>query len=475
MRFHTRFFCICLFCIEAAAVVACTATPTSTLIPAAKPTAGFPTSVPVNTTVPAAAITHSPTGLPPNTVASFSSSAPAVNWITHHNPLAQPSVAKPRVGALFPDPVFKTPLVRITDARSQKLPGIFPDYSKRQAWNADESLLLLRTGDGNALLYDGATFQFKKALDDVGGEDIFWHPTNPSLVLYNPDNTLYSNNVLTDERKKIFAFPDYAFANTRGEGNLSRDGRWYALVGQLYSNATGTTFKDLLVLDLTTNQVVSRLALPKSLADFDWVSISPRGNYVVVDYATDQTARFNGIEVYDRNFKFLWQKPLGAGHSDLAIDANGDEVLVMDWYDSDKNQTFIKKFRLSDGKETTLLDVSAYFDLHISCRNEQRPEYCFISTFDYVDRLTDDAKTWLPFEDEVFALALDGSGGVQRIVHHHSRRYSPTTPDSDRSNYFAEPHATVSRKGDRIVFGSNWREIISDPMSVDAYVIDWRK
>lgn len=65
----------------------------------------------------------------------------------------------------------------------------------------------------------------------------------------------------------------------------------------------------------------------------------------------------------------------------------------MDWYDSDKNQTFIEKFRLSDGKETMMLDVSAYFDLHISCRNEQRPEYCFISTVDYVERLTDDAKT----------------------------------------------------------------------------------
>jgi hypothetical protein len=89
--------------------------------------------------------------------------------------------------------------------------------------------------------------------------------------------------------------------------------------------------------------------------------------------------------------------------------------------------------------------------------------------------LTDSAQNWLAFEDEIFALKLDGSGEVQRIAHHHSRRYSPTTPDSDRSNYFAESHATVSRNGNRIIFGSNWSESVADEMSVDAYVVDWRK
>ncbi len=356
-----------------------------------------------------------------------------------------------------------------------KMSGVFPDYSKRQAWNADETLLLLRNGDGNALLFDGATYKFKKVLEDVGGEDVFWHPTNPALILYNPDNTLYSYDVVTGERKSLQAFGEYAFANTRAEGNLSRDGRYYAFVGQLYDSASGVvTYKDLVVFDLASNQIAGKLPLPKGLQVFDWVSISPRGSYVVVDYADDMRERFHGVEVYDRAFKFLWQKPLGPGHSDLAVDANGDEVLVMDVYDSGKNVTYIEKFRLADGKETTLLEISPLFDQHISCRNEKRPEWCFISTFDYVERLTDDAKSWLPFEDEVFALKLDGSGEVERLAHHYSRRYSPTTPDSDRSVYWAEPHATVSRNADRIVFGSNWRERVSEEASVDAYVIDWR-
>jgi len=88
--------------------------------------------------------------------------------------------------------------------------------------------------------------------------------------------------------------------------------------------------------------VIAKLGLPLTLTDFDWVSISPLGNYVAVDYATSNRGRFEGVEVYDRNFNFLWQKPLGAGHSDLGSDPNGDEVLVMAYYDGETNSNFQK-------------------------------------------------------------------------------------------------------------------------------------
>jgi hypothetical protein len=89
--------------------------------------------------------------------------------------------------------------------------------------------------------------------------------------------------------------------------------------------------------------------------------------------------------------------------------------------------------------------------------------------------LTHDPRAWLTFEDEVFSLKLDGSGEVQRIAHHHSRRFSPITPDSDNSVYWAEPHATVSRNGDRVLFGSNWEQDVEQEAGVDAYIIDLRK
>jgi hypothetical protein len=40
-------------------------------------------------------------------------------------------------------------------------------------------------------------------------------------------------------------------------------------------------------------------------------------------------------------------------------------------------------------------------------------------------------------------------------------------------NYWAEPHATVSRQGDRILFGSNWRQDVAVVTNVDAYVCEF--
>ncbi len=398
------------------------------------------------------------------------------NAMTYQIKLA-PSVQKPAPNTAYMDPQFGTRVTRISDARSQKLAGVMPEYSRRQAWNANESLMLLHSGDGSSLLYDGVTYQYKKVLSAVNGQDIFWHPTDPALIFFNPENVIYSYNVNTGEQKKLYTFADYKFVGTRAEGGLSRDGRWYTFVGQVLDPSTQEyPFRDLGVFDMTTNQIAAKLALPKNLQSLDWISISPLGNFVVVDYADTVAERFHGVEVYDRNFKLLWQKPLGAGHSDLAIDADGSEVLIMDVYDPQKNVTQIKKYWLADrNKETVLLEVSSLFDLHISCQNQNQAGLCFISTFDYVDRLTHDPRTWLTFEDEVFSLKLDGSGEVQRIAHHHSRRFSPTTPDSDNSVYWAEPHATVSRNGDRVLFGSNWEQDVEQEAGVDAYIIDLRK
>jgi len=395
-------------------------------------------------------------------------------WITNHKPIFMPDISKPVAFGIYTDPSFGTKIERISSCITSGLNAIVPDYSKRQAWNADESLLLLRSGEGEVLLCNGNDYKFIKMLNTVNGEDVFWHPSDPKYLYFTRDSVFYSFNIDTEEEKEIHAFTKYTWANTRAEGNMSRDGRYYAVVGQQYNYSTGDViFKDIVVYNIQTNSEISSMPIPQdSISEFDWVSVSPLGKYVVVDYADETIGRYHGVEVYDLNMNFVWQKPLGAGHSDLGLDEAGNEVLVMDVYNADSNKTYLKKHRLSDGQETVLLELSQSFFLHISMRNIQRQEWCFISTFDNFGRLTDDSLSWLPFEDEVFALKLDGSGNVQRLAHHHSRRFSPSTPDPDNSVYWAEPHATVNRNGTKIIFGSNWRQSMQVQNSVDAYIID---
>ena len=192
-------------------------------------------------------------------------------------------------------------------------------------------------------------------------------------------------------------------ANTRGEGNLSNDGRYYAVAERYYNYETGeVTYNDLAVYDIADDRIISRMTLPQDqLEDFDWVSISPLDNYVVVDYASWQKGRYRGMEVYDRNFNLIWQKGLGPGHSDMGLDANGDEVLIIDIYSDNDNMTHICKFKLANGDSTELLKTSYLFDMHESCR-------------------------------------------------------------------------AMSRSGNRVIFGSNWRFAMNEEASIDVYLVDLR-
>ena len=429
------------------------------------------------------AVTPEPSFLvtPPPAAKSTTSSKPGFSNLNYDILPPPANIPKPAVSVPFIDPVFKTRITRITDAKASSKPGLFPIYSKFQAWNSDESLLLLRSDDGSVLLYDGASYKFIKALEPVGGEDIFWHPVDPALILYNPGHELWVLNIKTDENYRVFDFAGFEFAHTRGEGNLSRDGACYAVVCSTYDASSGDVQPvKLILLSLTqaqgkiTGKIEQSMNLPKSVQDMDWISVSPNGKYIVVDYADDITGRYHGVEVYDCTFKFLWQKPLGWGHSDLGIDGNGDDCLVMDVYNADTNKTVFMKCRLSDGLETRLIETNSFYYQHLSCRNTGQPGWCLISTFDNVGRLTDSPATWLPFEDEIFLLKMDGSGETRRIAHHHSRRYSPNTPDSDTSVYWAEPHASISRNGDRILYGSNWGLNVDKVESVDTYLVDLR-
>ncbi|MDP1725879.1 MAG: T9SS type A sorting domain-containing protein [Bacteroidota bacterium] len=390
-------------------------------------------------------------------------------FVTHHNAIFQPEISIPQAGINITDPKFGTHLKRVTNARVAGKAGCFPDYSKRQAWNSDQTSLMLRSANGSVDIYNGQTYQYEKSLVEIEGvQDIFWHPANPKIIYYILNNTFNTINVQSLQTNLLFTFSNYSYVSTRAEGNISNDGHYIALCG--YDSIFNPI--DFFVFNIFSNSIFSVFPLSGKVSEFDWISISPLGNYVIVDYANDIAAPYNGLEVYNNNFNFIWRKPLGAGHSDCGLDANGNEVLIMDVYDGDSNITYINKYLLMNGTKTKLLSVSPDFDLHESCRAMLRPGWVYISTFDFIGRLIDDSLSWLPFEDEIFALKMDGSGDVQRYAHHHSKRYSVITPNSDSSVYFAEPHATVNKTGTYILFGSNWRYKVEQDSSVDAYLID---
>jgi hypothetical protein len=149
--------------------------------------------------------------------------------------------------------------------------------------------------------------------------------------------------------------------------------------------------------------------------------------------------------VYDRNLKNGRGLLRIIGHSDLALDAQGREVMIYQDIDTDH----IAIIDLATGAVTQLLPIDfshTAIGFHFSGHAFRRPGWASVSTYngghpqDY---------TWM--DDQVFAVELKKGGRVVRLAHTHS-----VYDERQEQDYWAEPHASVNRDFTRIVFTSNW-------------------
>jgi hypothetical protein len=115
--------------------------------------------------------------------------------------------------------------------------------------------------------------------------------------------------------------------------------------------------------------------------------------------------------------------------------------------------------RFRDGAKTFLLESHYWWAIHISgLASREHPGWALVSTY------TTPSTAQHPLGREVFWLPLDGSGDVRRIAHHHS----DVTIQSDKKDYWAEPHASPSWDGSRVFFSSTWGDAYK---RYDLYVV----
>jgi hypothetical protein len=206
--------------------------------------------------------------------------------------------------------------------------------------------------------------------------------------------------------------------------------------------------------------------------EIDSVSISPLRNYLLAyfdDYCQPGQLGTDGdpcgLMVYDRDLKNGRGLLRIVGHSDLALDADGREVMVYQDIDTDN----ISMLDLATGAATPLwpIDFShTSIGLHFSGRAFRQPGWALVSTHD-----GDPASyTWV--DDQVFAIELKPGGRVVRLAHTHS-----LVDESQEHDYWAEPHASVNPDFTRILFTTNWGR--SGTGEVEMFLIslppDWLK
>ena len=385
-------------------------------------------------------------------------------------PISEPEPRKP-----FRDPVFGTCIIRVTDRNhdildpSDDSSGMKNEYSRVQSFNADESLLLVRSTESFWYVYDVASFLPLGQVPAV--VEPRWDTQDPYLLYYFEDTQLKSYDLSNGRIAQIREFADDVSDEdvvavwTRYEGSPSFDTRYWGLMAQ----NSGWELIEFLIYDIEEDTVVIREMHPGYSVDH--VTMSPLGNYFLASFdhycergVLGSDANPCGLMIYNRNL----EKGRGLlriiGHYDTGLDAAGREVIVYQDIDTDH----ISMLDLVTGMITPLVPIDfshTSIGFHFSGRAFNSPGWALVST--YNGGHPQDV-TWM--DDSIFALELKANGRVIRLAHTQS-----VYDESVEKDYWAEPHASVNRDFTRIIFTSNWGRTGTE--EVDLYMIilpeDW--
>jgi len=364
----------------------------------------------------------------------------------------------PGLGQSYIDPAFGSMVTRMSDAlRTQNgadtgtLTFIVHEYSTMSPFNRDNSRILILHQSYFAL-YDGTGRYLKDLpLEIVASSEPRWSRRDTNVVYYHPfySNQLKRYDTDTDARVLVRTFSEYSTISGLGESDLSADGDHLVLVGD---------HRDVFVYEISTDTKGPVLDTT-GLGNFDDVYITPDNN-VLIGWIAVGGGRFQGVELFDRNMKFLRQASRSLGHMDVTRDVNGDEVLVLA-NAADPQPVCLNgvvRVRLADGSQTCLISLDWSLSFHVSAPDAAG--WVIISTF-----TPKPLSGWVPYANEVLRIKLDGSE-VRRLAHHRSRPLDP---------YWYTPRASVSHDGNRLVYSSNYGlpTILGYPSDyMDVYLMD---
>jgi hypothetical protein len=403
-----------------------------------------PAVVPAPTPAPSPA----PTPAPPPAPTPAPSPGPAA-WVLGQLSGAAPTAPRPMRGVQAVDPTTKQPVYRVTDAADPVKGFGRNDYSRRQAFNADNSLQLVAAQDGYWHLYDADAIKHDQKLPGLAGDaEPQWHPTNPDLLLYLPQNgmgmKLYELNVQTGVSRVVADFgarlkamwPTAAAAWTKAEGSPSADGRyWFFMVDDGNWKSLG-----LFTWDAQTDTILASWATGGDRPDH--VSMSPSGRWAVASFVSSR-----GTVAFSRDLKTQWRLHTSSEHSDLGLLPDGSDFYVSVDYSDNAGSVFIVNL---ETRERTNLFPSYFGDgssraFHFSAKCYDLPGYFLMSA----QKATPGKATrWY---DGKLTLIEAKAGGEIRNVAWHNAGFPAT------DYYFFSPVGSISRDGRRVAFNSSWR------------------
>ncbi|MDO4681339.1 MAG: hypothetical protein Q4B17_00925 [Lautropia sp.] len=395
-----------------------------------------------------------------------------------HGLQSLPNTSRPRQGVATTEPTYGSCLVRLTNQSATRGRFHRNDYSRRQAFNANGSLMFLYAEDGFWHLYDAMTGKWLKVLKGLAGDaEPQWHPNNPHVIYFLPTNgvgmKIYKLDVIknqvilvADMSRQIRSFwPDASTAWTRSEGSPSHSARYWCFMVESISGGQWRP-RGVFTFDLTEKRIIATMNVR---ARPDHVSMSPSGNYCVVS-GDDRT----GTRAYRRDFKAPYNARVStpylqlhhkSEHSDLAYNRRREDVYVSIDYQSNRGDVFM--VNLKTGEKTSLFPT--YMNrtataIHVSGKSFRKPGWVLISTYGEHHASTpwqnlrySAARQW-PHR-KIFAVSLEKNPKIRSLAYTHS----------DALSYWTEPHATVNQDFTRILFNSTWNS--TNARDMEAFML----
>ena len=377
------------------------------------------------------------------------------------NTIARPERSTGLSDALI-DPTYGTRLYRATAVAEGEGDRMRHEYSRRQAFNADNTRYLAQDGKGFWHLYDATTFGYLHKLPDLAGDcEPLWHPGEPNRLYFTERNggmVWWLLDVETGTKEQAFDFtgrtpwPGATSFWTKGEGTFSADGKVLGLMATSYDAAArGNICHGLLALDLENKTVIGTLdasAFPVPGAFPDHISTAPSGTYVVPSWLAGE----GGTVAYSTDFTQSRQLLDRSEHSDLALGPNHEDLLVV----ADYGRGQIASIDVATGERNDLRTLypaqGEEYTVHISGQAFGVPGWAVISTYDDAAgyRTQVPAPTLRAEYRKVWLLELTPGGRALNVAH---IRADWNHVDGDP--YFLEPQASASRDLSRIIFATN--------------------
>ncbi len=373
-------------------------------------------------------------------------------------------LAKPAWKESFVDPQFGTTIRRITNAPASAGANatIIPLYATMQAWNADETYLILydrTSGAGVHKLYDGKSYQFLMTLPIAATdfEHVLWDPNDPDL-LYYPSNynaipNFMSFRVSTGETSVV--------RNFQGAPTNCPAGTWGVLLS-LGSDPQYMSFGPDKIVGLKCGNVKFTYSIARNAV----IGVNPNFNSPnAPSVAPSGAVALLADSIFDTALRFLYQLPLvdPYNHANLGASASGHDTFNTVAFDGAANEigTLVTIDLWTGAKRVIVGPATGYpyppSSTHISSISKNNPGWAAVSVVG-----NPDGQGLL---DNELLLANTDTGAVCRIG--HNRTFAGVV-EGAKWGYWSEPHNVISPLGTRVLFGSDW----SNGDSVDTYVVE---